>query len=386
MSEDRVRALEAELARLKNGIRLSHAPSLAAPRGRLATGTVVGSEEMLFQVDGRDRILYINGPMASLVGIGDRKAVLGQSAAAALRAADAPGGGFQVEVLLGCIDSCRASGEPSVVESVFPGLPFEALPGDHEGPNTDPILRFVASLTADQIQVVVQDVTRLRWIESMFARYVSPTVIEVLHETASRDVLETDSREISILFADLRGFTSMCERLSAEAVRDTVNSFLTGMVECVDRFRGTVDKFVGDEIMALFGAPLHHDGHALDAILTALEMQKTHQRWMAHRRERGLEAPPLGVGIATGHVVVGNIGTSSRMDYTALGSSVNLAARLCGQAEGDEILTTRETHRQALMAAEAWTGDPLPHIRFAKKGSFEFKNVAEPVDVVRVEV
>lgn len=178
----------------------------------------------------------------------------------------------------------------------------------------------------------------------------------------------------------------MCERLSAEAVRDTVNSFLTGMVECVDRYRGTVDKFVGDEIMALFGAPLHHDGHALDAIRTALDMQQTHQRWMDERRSRGLEAPPLGVGIATGHVVVGNIGTPSRMDYTALGSSVNLAARLCGQAEGDEILTTRETHRQALMAAEAWTGEPLPHIRFAKKGSIELKNVANSIDVVRVEI
>ena len=142
----------------------------------------------------------------------------------------------------------------------------------------------------------------------------------------------------------------MCERLSAEAVRDTVNSFLTGMVECVDRYRGTVDKFVGDEIMALFGAPLHHDGHALDAIRTALDMQQTHQRWMDERRSRGLEAPPLGVGIATGHVVVGNIGTPSRMDYTALGSSVNLAARLCGQAEG--ISKSRRRHRHDDLAEE----------------------------------
>ncbi len=74
------------------------------------------------------------------------------------------------------------------------------------------------------------------------------------------------------------------------------------------------------------------------------------------------------------------------MDYTALGRSVNLAARLCGKAEGDEILTTRETHRQALMAAQDWQGEtPLPHIRFAKKGTIELKNVAEPLDVVKVE-
>ncbi|MEL6547200.1 MAG: adenylate/guanylate cyclase domain-containing protein [Myxococcota bacterium] len=385
-AEQRVKSLEAELARLKNGIRLS-GHSIAAPAGRLASGTVVGSEEMLLQVDLEGKVLYLNGPMATLMGIANRRAAVGLNLEHVLEQADMPGGGFHVEVLLGCIESCRNSNQASVVETVFPGLPASALPGTRASPNTDPILRIVANVSKGQIQVIAQDVTKLRWIESMFARYVSPQVIELLHGTASDEVLVTDSREISILFGDLRGFTSMCERLSAEEVRDTVNDFLTGMVQCIDRHRGTVDKFVGDEVMALFGAPLHDDHHALNAILTALDMQRVHQEWMADRLSRGLEAPPLGVGIATGAVVVGNIGTPSRMDYTALGRPVNLAARLCGKAEGDEILTTRETHRQALMAAQAWSAEtPLPHIRFAKKGTIELKNVAEPLDVVRVEV
>ncbi len=245
-AEERVRILEAELARLKNGIRLTGA-SIAAPSGRLATGTVVGSEEMLLQVDTGGRILYLNGPMATLMGIADRKAALGKSLDAVLADSDLPGGGFHVEVLIGCIESCKASSQPSLVETVFPGLPASALPGKSASPNTDPILRIVANTSKGQFQVIAQDVTKLRWIESMFARYVSPQVIEVLHGKSSDEILLTESREISILFGDLRGFTSMCERLNAEEVRDTVNDFLTGMVRCIDHFNGTVDKLVGDE-------------------------------------------------------------------------------------------------------------------------------------------
>jgi class 3 adenylate cyclase len=353
------------------------------PGGGGATGTTVGVEEMILQVSADKTITYINGPMAKLLQVADRKRTYDLCVLAARD--DLPAMGFHLEVLSAIVDTALSSDRESVVETVFPGLPAELLPRiSGERPSTDPVLRFVATPVRGQIQVVVQDVTQVRWLESMFSRYVSPAVLEIMQTTASHDYMRAEKRELTLLFGDLRGFTAMCDGMDPEEVRETVNSFFTGMVGCVEAVGGTVDKFVGDEIMALFGAPLHDADHALHALMCALEMQRVHGEWIEGRTAAGKPAPLLGIGVATGEVVIGNVGTPSRMDYTALGSIVNLAARLCGGAAGGEILTIRKTHEHGKASAANKPRDQLPHMRFARKGDMEFKNIREPVEVIRV--
>ncbi len=381
--ETRIADLEGQLDRLKGGVKLTlHAmPISQAPGGR-NTGTVVGAEEMVLQATAERDIIYMNGPMAKLLQISDRKQ--NYALQELMARPDQPAQGFHLEVLGAVIDTALASTKESVVETVFPGLPATLLPSRSPGPQTDPVLRFVATPINNQVQVVTQDVTHLRWLESMFSRYVSPDVLEIMQTTAAEDYMRAEKREITILFADLRGFTAMCDGMDPESVHDVVNSFLSGMVKCVEAVGGTVDKFVGDEIMALFGAPLHQRDHALDALICGLTMQESHNNWVRIRRDLSQPAPLLGIGIATGKVVIGNVGTASRMDYTALGSTVNLAARLCGKAEGGEILTIRSTHEAGKKGAVTRDKASIPHMRFSKKGMMEFKNIKEPVEVIRV--
>ena len=197
------------------------------------------------------------------------------------------------------------------------------------------------------------------------------------------ELLRMDRRELTVLFGDLRGFTALCQELPPEEVQEVVNSFLAGMVACIDELGGTIDKFVGDEVMAIFGAPVPQPDHALRALVCAVGMQQRHRAWMAERRSMERPAPPLGIGLATGSVVVGNVGTDSRMDFTVLGHTVNLAARLCGAAEGGEILTVPDTHARALGSLDSYSGAvPVPRLSFRSKGRRTFKNVAGEVEVV----
>ena len=235
------------------------------------------------------------------------------------------------------------------------------------------------------MHIAAQDVTVLRWLEGTFSRYVSPAVIEQMQLLHSGELLSTERKELSILFADLRGFTAISQELSPEEVQLMVNEFLSNMVGCVEKVEGTVDKFIGDEIMVIFGAPMPQADHALRALICGAEMQRVHSVWMAKRKAEGLPYRGMGVGIATGPVVVGNIGTESRMDYTVLGHHVNLAARLCGQADDGEILTVPDTHRSALKAIPSYQGQiQVPHLSFRPKGNIGFKNVSEPVSVISV--
>ncbi len=230
---------------------------------------------------------------------------------------------------------------------------------------------------------MIHDVTRLRWLEAMFAKYVPPRVIEELQGVASRDFLSMQRREFTILFSDLRGFTAVSETLEPEAVGELVSSYLGNMVGVVEAAGGTIDKYIGDAIMAIFGAPVPSQGHALRALSAAMKMQQQHARWVSERTRDGLPALPMGVGLASGAVVVGNVGTRVRMEYTVLGHAVNLAARLCGAAQPGEILTTRATHSAALAAIKQHTGHENLHLPGLKSlGEMRFKNVSEPVEVV----
>lgn len=224
-----------------------------------------------------------------------------------------------------------------------------------------------------------------QFLENAFSRYVSSRVIDQLKKTHADEFLKMDKRQVSILFVDVRGFTALGDRLSPEEIQEVVNSFLENMVKCVEDMEGMVDKFLGDGLMAIFGAPLRHDANAWQALSAAVSMQQLHKAWMEDRQAANKPAGAIGIGVATGHAVVGNIGTSNRMEYTALGHLVNLTARLCGAAKGGEILTIEACREQMMNHASALqVQDEFLTASFASKGLMTFKNISEPVEVFSV--
>ncbi|TEU17358.1 MAG: PAS domain-containing protein [Anaerolineales bacterium] len=197
------------------------------------------------------------------------------------------------------------------------------------------------------VAIVVDDVTetrRLQAIQDMFRRYLSPAVVDRLPSDPAQLKLGGHRQEVSILFADLRGFTSFSEKLPPEEMMDTLNRYLSMAAEAILAYEGTLDKFMGDAVMAIFNAPLPQEDHALRTVKAAVAMQRAIADY--HRQlgeKRGLS---FGVGINVGEVVVGNIGTTARMDYTAIGDAVNLAKRLEENVGGGRILLSQSTYER----------------------------------------
>ena len=221
-----------------------------------------------------------------------------------------------------------------------------------------------------------------RFLEYTFSRFVSPEVIEAMKQKPIADLLKMERCELTILFADLRGFTSLANELTPEEVQETLNSFLEVMVARVQETGGMMDKFLGDGFMALFGAPFRQADHARRAMNAAVSIQLAHSEWIKKRSAGKLACRPLGIGLAAGETVVGAYGTRNRMEYTALGHVVNLASRLCGAAEAGEILTTPLTREAGQCGAPAGAGRCA--FSFLPKGKMHFKNIQETVEVISI--
>ena len=161
----------------------------------------------------------------------------------------------------------------------------------------------------------------------------------------SRATLQGESKQVTVLFCDLANSTGMAEQLGAEAMHDVLNQFFKLALDAVHRYEGNVNQFLGDGFMALFGAPIAHEDHARRAVLAALELRRRIDAWnRAEVRQR--DAPViLRTGLNTGMVVVGAIGDNLRMDYTAVGDTTNVAARLEAQAAPGQIVISQTTHR-----------------------------------------
>jgi adenylate cyclase len=213
--------------------------------------------------------------------------------------------------------------------------------------------RLLLAITSQVDTAIFESLEKQR-IRSTFSRYVSPKVVDLMLKI-DQDFLKVDRALLTVLFSDMRGFTSVTERTDPDVLMDFLNEHLAAMTEVIDRHEGTVDKFVGDEVVALFGAPMPMKDHAYRAVCTALEMQQAHQELMAGWVKAGHEAVPIGIGINTGEVIVGNIGCQRQMDYTAIGDNMNLASRICGVARGGQILISQATYqliRQDVVAHE----------------------------------
>jgi adenylate cyclase len=204
-----------------------------------------------------------------------------------------------------------------------------------------------------------------RKIRSKMERYHSPAVIdEIVKGVVSADETDIRHADVSILFADISGFTSVSETKRPEEVAEFLSNFFSAAVDAIFAYGGTLDKFIGDAVMAFFGAPIPQDDHADRAILAGIMMMERVQLWNEEREREGLPVVRIRVGINSGPAVVGNVGTEKRVDYTVLGSAVNIASRLeSGVAKPGQLVISKNTLDQVVGSFDV---EPLGE--FALKG------------------
>ena len=204
-----------------------------------------------------------------------------------------------------------------------------------------------------------ENIKRQECIRASYERYFSPQIVNEILHTAPGVHLGGQRREVSILFADLRNFSGFAEHHNPEAIVEFLNEIFKELVDVIFQYQGTLDKFLGDGLMAIFGAPLDQPDHAHRAINAALKMQEQMRAINARRQARGQGVLDMGIGINTGEAIVGNIGSEKRMEYTAIGSVINIAFHLQEISRGGyQTLVTENTYNRL--------GDIPPDLEFKK--------------------
>jgi len=212
------------------------------------------------------------------------------------------------------------------------------------------------------------------FIKNTFERYVSKELAHEILQHKEELQLGGEEKEVTVLFSDLRGFTSMSEKLSPGEVVSLLNTYFTGMIEVISAHQGMVDKFIGDAIMALFGAPIRRGDDPLKAVQCGLEMQRRMHHLNEDRISKSLPPLIMGIGINTGSVVAGNIGSIHRMEYTVIGDTVNVASRLEGASRSGDVLITEATYLKIKDAVRVTRLEPMM-----------FKGKSAQINVYRVD-
>jgi len=211
-------------------------------------------------------------------------------------------------------------------------------------------------------------------IRNNLGRYLSPQVVDAVINAEEEISLTTSMRKVTTLFSDIRSFTTKCEELDAESIVSYLNSYFSNLVAVIFSHQGTVNKFVGDMIVAMFGAPADLENQELCAVRAAIGMQRCLQslpdQWI---RENFV----TGIGISSGESVVGNIGSSQHMDYTAIGDEVNVASRLQGLAQGGQILVSRSVYDAVALQSKG-------EFSFQAYGTVQVKGKKNAVEVFEV--
>jgi adenylate cyclase len=203
---------------------------------------------------------------------------------------------------------------------------------------------------ANQAAVAIQNslyaakIEREALTRQRFQRLLSPAIAELVVSGEVEVEKGGRSLEASVFFSDIRGFTAMSEKRTAQQIVDMLNEYFELMVEVIFKHEGTLDKFVGDEIMALFGAPVAHPDHAYRAVKVAVEQMQALEEWNLVRIAEGEDPIRVGMGINTGEVVAGYLGSSKALEYTVIGDVVNTASRLCSRAGAGEIIISASTY------------------------------------------
>jgi class 3 adenylate cyclase len=181
------------------------------------------------------------------------------------------------------------------------------------------------------------------FVRDTFSRYVPKEVVDLIIERKIRPKLEGELREMTIFFSDIRGFTRMTEQMGAEQIVQLLNRYFSAMTDVAIAHGGMIDKFSGDEIMILFGAPFPTDEDPLRAVRMGIAMQQRLQHLNEEFSLEGLQRISIGIGIATGKVILGNVGSEKRLNYSVIGDTVNIASRLVSKSVANEILIESNT-------------------------------------------
>ena len=209
-----------------------------------------------------------------------------------------------------------------------------------------PLITGILTLFSMIVYRILTEEKEKRVIQNMFANYVSKSIVEELLKHPEKLELGGEDREITVLFSDIRGFTTLSEKLTPQELVSHLNEYLSAMTEIIFKYEGTLDKYVGDEIMAFWNAPVDQPNHAELACLTALDMmEKLRELNASWPEEKRLN---IGIGLNTGIMTVGNMGSKNRMDYTLMGDNVNLGARLEGTNKiyGTNIIISEFTYEK----------------------------------------
>ncbi len=248
------------------------------------------------------------------------------------------------------------------------GFQIRKSTNDELGDLTDTFNRMAKSLKEKEL------------IKDAFRRYVSHQVADEIFKNPNAYVqaLKGERRRVTVMFTDIRGFTPLTVKLPPEEVVSILNRYLTNMTQVIFKYEGTIDKFLGDGLMAIFGAPISHPDDVIRAVRSAVEIQELLRMENVERQKMNKQPILVGIGINVGEAVVGNIGSQDRLDYTVIGDSVNMASRLQDLAAGEEILVSDaicEELKKSSCSFPVRLSDALP---------VKIKGRTEPVNVYRI--
>ena len=241
--------------------------------------------------------------------------------------------------------------------------------GRHVNVTFSPVYRDYGEI--DGFVISLEDLSALSKITATFKRYVSEDIVDTVLNENDAFEMGGKQQEVCVLFSDLRGFTQMSERMTPEQIVNILNQYFEVMIDVVFQHGGVLDKIVGDELMILYGVPTKDKLDIDNAVKTALEMFETLDALNKKIEAEGFQCLKMGIGINSGQVVSGNIGSKRQMNYTVIGDEVNIASRLCSNAAPGEILISRSVYEQ-------FSGDLND---FVKKSPLQVKGKALPVEI-----
>jgi adenylate cyclase len=230
------------------------------------------------------------------------------------------------------------------------------------------------------VVIIADDITQEQRLMSTLCRYVTRQIAEQIMKNRDKLKLGGNRSTVAVLFSDIRNFTTFSERKTAEEVVAMLNEYFTRMIDPIFSYEGTLDKFIGDAIMAVFGAPVSREDDAERAVRAAIEMRRALKKYNVDRVARGLPPIDNGIGITKGEAVSGNIGSEQRMDYTVIGDTVNIASRLEGLTKNYEckILVNEDVYLEVKDKIPC-VDLGLAHVK-GKEGDVHIYGIPDPVD------
>jgi class 3 adenylate cyclase len=244
-------------------------------------------------------------------------------------------------------------------------------------PLVAPTLAFAISLWLMDVIIGRAERKQRVFIQGAFSRYVSPAVVDQLVNDPRALSISGSRREVTFIFTDIVSFTTFSEELSSETVSEVLNAYLDGACAILLRSQGTIDKFIGDAIMAMFNAPITQEDHAERAVRCALELDVYAEKFRIAQNEAGIPIGATRIGVHTGSATIGNFGSSSRTEFSALGDAVNIASRCQGVNKyfGTRVCVTQDTVDQCANVRFRKIGDAL------LKGKKQFVGLYSPISV-----